>query len=323
MHWKFKALLQNAMARLPSSLSYAVYYQLQRRMGGLRAAKPDRAVRAAVEIAAEIQHHGRQVKDGTFLEVGTGRTVTLPIILWLLGAKRVITVDLHPYLKSELVADEVAYLQSHSGELFDVLAEHDLQPDRFQRLMNVSLPRYALAAALEMCSIEYTAPADASRLPLADGAVDFHVSTNVFEHIPPDSLSSILREAARVLDGKGLAVHRIDHSDHFSHSDRALSPVNFLRYGEREWERLAGNRYMYMNRLQVDDFQRIFAESGHEVLALVANPDRDVLRLLQENPPPLDPHFARKPIATLATMNSLFVSRPRQKQAAAVGERAA
>jgi SAM-dependent methyltransferase len=263
------------------------------------------------------------LKDGVVLEVGTGRTVTLPIILWLLGARRVITVDLHRYLKSELVAADVAYFQSHSDELLEALAECDLQTNRFRQLMSVStLPR-GLNDFLQTCSFQYLAPADAARLPLDEKAVDFHVSTNVFEHIPPDSLASILREAGRVLRSDGLAVHRIDHSDHFSHSDHTLSPINFLRCGEREWARLAGNRYMYMNRLQVDDYQRMFAESGHEVLDLAATPDETVLHQLHESPPPLDSRFAGKPLTTLATMNSLFVSRPRAEQTVVVQEQAA
>lgn len=323
MHWKVKALMQNAVARLPSRWSYAAYYGLQRRFGGLRNVDPRKTVRAAVEIAAAIRQHGRQIADGVVLEVGTGRRLNLPILLWLMGARRVISVDLHPYLKAELIAEDLTYYRSNRDEVADSLRECSLHEDRLEQLLDYSLRDRDVATLMDMCSIQYLAPADAGKLPLADGTIDFHVSTNVFEHIPPAALAAILQEASRVLASTGLAVHRIDHSDHFSHSDPTLSAVNFLRYDERQWARFAGNRYMYMNRLQFDDFEQIYADSGHDVLLRAAEPDEDLLRQLHECPPPLDTRFAGKPMATLATLNSLIVSRPRHKNASNAQDRAA
>ena len=50
----------------------------------------------------------------------------------------------------------------------------------------------------------------------------------------------------------------VDYSDHFSHSDQTISSINFLRYSDDEWQRYAGNRYMYMNRLRHDDVLALF-----------------------------------------------------------------
>jgi hypothetical protein len=60
----------------------------------------------------------------------------------------------------------------------------------------------------------------------------------------------------------GLFVHFIDHSDHFSHSDATISPINFLKHCESDWQGYAGNRYMYMNRLRHDDMIELIRESG-------------------------------------------------------------
>ena len=65
----------------------------------------------------------------------------------------------------------------------------------------------------------------------------------MFEHIPSPVLKAILNEANRVLAPNGVALHHIDPSDHFSHDDAAISPINFLRFSEAQWERLTGNQF--------------------------------------------------------------------------------
>lgn len=314
MHWKMKSLLQSVVAKLPSRLSYSLYYKMQRRFGGLRNVNPGNTLRAAQEISGAIRQNGRELSEGIFLEVGTGRRLNLPILMWLMGAKRVFTVDLHPYLKEELVAKDLHYFQTHRDELADALCESGYRADRFEQLMSLRLGPGVLKELLSQCDIQYLAPVNAAQLPLEAGSIDFHISTNVFEHIPPDALSAILEEASRVIGSEGLAVHRIDHSDHFSHSDRTLSPINFMRYSEKRWARLAGNRYMYMNRLQIDDFQELFKHSGQEVLSVVSKPDQEVLRQLHTSTLPLNTRFASKSKTTLATLTSLFVGRPKKNE---------
>jgi Methyltransferase domain len=311
MHWKLKALIQNAIAALPSRASYHTYYWMQRHFGGLRRVNPLPEIQSALEIAAAILKHGRCIAQKSFLEVGTGRTLNLPITMWLLGAHRVTTVDLNPYLKFELVADDLDYIRTHQAEVIELLTPFQFDTGRFQRLLEFDARRQSLAELLTMCRIQYFAPADATRLPLGDGAVTFHVSSNVCEHISKRTLSGILKEGARVVDANGLCVHRIDHSDHFAHSDPKLSKVNFLRYSDAHWALLSGNRYMFMNRLQMDDFQKLFEQNNHKVLSVEANIDSQALSELCDGSLRLNPRFEGKPLETLATLRSIFVSWPR------------
>jgi hypothetical protein len=64
----------------------------------------------------------------------------------------------------------------------------------------------------------------------------------------------IINEGNRILSEEGLFVHLIDCSDHFSHNDKSISRINFLQYNVTQWNKLAGNRYVYVNRLRHDDF---------------------------------------------------------------------
>lgn len=315
MHWKVKALIQNTISVLPSRLSYSAYYRLQRQFGGLRAVNPLAAMRSAVEIACAIANHGGRIPNSSFLEVGTGRSLGLPITMWLLGADRITTVDLNPYLKYELICEDLQYIRAHPTEVLELFGNLELDKDRFRRLLEFDTSLQDQRDLLAMCGIQYLAPMDAANLPLDDASVTYHVSNNVCEHIPQETLVAIFKEGARVIDDHGLFVHIIDHSDHFAHDDRALSAVNFLRYSDARWTLLAGNRYMYMNRLRVDDFMSVFDESHHEVLSVEARVDATALDQLVTGRVPLDSRFLGKRTETLATLRSLFVSKRREIRA--------
>ncbi|HUU22184.1 MAG TPA: class I SAM-dependent methyltransferase [Phycisphaerae bacterium] len=167
-----------------------------------------------------------------------------------------------------------------------------------------------MADLLDLCAIEYLAPADAARLELPGASVDFHVSLFVFEHVPPDAVAGILAEGARVLRPGGAMVHHIDYSDHFSHSDTSISPINFLQFSDAQWAQYAGNRYMYMNRLRQDDYVEMFRSLGQRiVLARTVSNDK-CLAILRRGDLPLDQRFRAKPLDTLAITSSLFVLEP-------------
>lgn len=283
MNWKLKARLQNLIGILPSSLGYHLYYYAQRHFGGLRSVNPIRRLKAGVGIMDRIRQHNQAIESQTFLEIGTGRSVNLPIALWLCGASRVITVDLNPYLKPELVSEDISFMRDNQQKVKDVFGSYSHQPifqERFERLLtharNMSTRR--LLSAL---NIECMAPADATMLALESHSVDYHVSYTVFEHIPPEILHGILLEGQRILRKGGLFVHCIDMSDHFSHSDTSISAINFLRFNESEWNRYSGNRYMYHNRLRVDDYVHLIGKAELEVLSLETEIDQKALEVLR------------------------------------------
>ena len=145
-------------------------------------------------------------------------------------------------------------------------------------------------------------------LDIEPESVDFHTSYTVLEHIPESIVTDILREGLRVIRPGGLFVHRIDYSDHFSHSDKSISSINFLQYSNEVWARIAGNRYMYMNRLREDDFVAIYEQAGHAIYRLESYVDSNAIRLLENGQLTVDDHFADKPVKMLATTGSWIVS---------------
>ena len=317
MNWLIKSAIQNAIALLPGSLSHRVYYAMQRRFGGLRSIAVEDKLRQGIEIAARARANGLAVAGARVLEVGTGRRLNLPLSLWLQGAESIVTVDLNPYLRAELVHEDLRQIRDERDKV-EALFGDALDRDRLQQLLALA-EDFDLDRLLETCSIRYLSPGDAAGMDLADDSIDLHVSYEVFEHIPGPVLEAILREGSRVISTRGLLVHYIDFSDHFAHSDSSIGPINFLKFGEGSFRLLAGNRYMYMNRLRLDDFEALYARAGQQVLEQLSSPDPATAKVLAEGGLKLAPDFADKPREVLATLNAWMVSRPRDGSPARFG----
>lgn len=299
MNWRVKAGLQTVLASLP--MSNSIYYRVQRTVGNLRPGhtNPLDWYGAAIRIAGWAREAGRDIRGARFLEVGTGRMVNLPTALWLCGAAEVVTVDLNPYLSGELVAESNEYLRRNREavlKLFGAEAESPLFQERFAQLLAF---RGDLKALLKLTGIEYLSPADATRLPRPSGSFDFHISYAVFEHIPAEVIKAILAEAERVLKPGGLLMHTIDPSDHFANDDDSITAINFLQFSDREWNRLAGNKFMYHNRLRAYEYLELFRGAGVRLLREKQVVDEAALRALRHDFP-LDERFRHVPAEELA-----------------------
>ena len=297
------------MGRLPPTLGNAIYYELQCRFGGLRQSNPVSRLKAGIEVVRRIHQFERSVESASFLEIGTGHQLALPLSLWLCGAAEVMTVDLNRYLKERLVMNDVEYLRHHEEEVRNLFVEVSpprLFNERFERLLASASN---LAELLSLTHIRYRAPADASRLPLEANSFDFHVSFTVLEHIPPAVLKRIFQEGRRLLRPSGLFIHHIDFTDHFAHSDDTISTVNFLQFSESEWSRLAGNRYMFHNRLRIDEFKELLLDLNLDILALDSKVDAEAVELVRGGFP-LDERFRNKDWSTNAATDACLVASP-------------
>jgi len=307
--WRQKAAIQRAVAYLPAPIGGRLYYALQRTVGGLSHVDPEERFRAALEMVQRLEAQGCSLVGGTVLELGTGWRLNVPLGLWLLGAQRVVTVDIHRYLRLALVRNDLAALRA-APERFATLFGHHAASSRFcHRFDQLLAFRGTSAALMRLTGIEYLAPADAARLPLADQSVDAYVSFTVLEHIPPDTLIAILRESQRVLRPHGRLVHCIDFTDHSAHSDPSITLVNFLQYDDATWAQLAGNRFAFHNRLRVDEFKALLDASGVTTIVLEpSEPDARSMAALEAGLP-LAARFRGKPPLVNAVKQAWLVGR--------------
>jgi len=308
MHWKLKATIQNTVSLLPSSTSYALYYWLQRHLGGLRRINPVSELSKGIETWKLIKALKYEPLDKVFLEVGTGRIALVPLSYWLMGARKTISIDLNPYLKGELIKESIQYISNHKNEIENLFGSL-LDNKRWNTLLEFTKnANFSTEAYLNLCQIDYIAPSNAANTGLAPHSIDFHTSSKVFEHIPLEILKQIIKEGNRIINKNGLFIHDIDYSDHFSHSDTKISAINFLSYSDHEWERYAGNRYMYMNRLRHDDFLELFRHIGHNIVENIPKIDKRSQDLLKSGVLQLDERFKKKSEDILSISGSWIVS---------------
>jgi hypothetical protein len=311
MDWRNKARIAKWVAALPPGISYSAYYFLQRHFGELGSVDPVRCLKAGVRILELIENNGPHLNgSAAFLEVGTGRTLGLPIALWLCGAARIITVDLNRYLKKELVFEEIDYIAHHLTEVRQVFGCRSDEPVFVKRMALLVNGHRDLDSVLSMINTRYLAPADAGKLDLPCHSIDYHISYMVDQHVRPEALLSIVVEGRRLLSEQGLFIHYSTLSDLFAGVDSSISRVNFLQFREQEWEAIAGNRYMYHNRLRVDELAALWRQGGARILEMDCSIDPESLQVLQSGTLVLDPRFREKSPETNATRNAWIVAAP-------------
>lgn len=279
MHWQHKAKIMKICALLPAG-GGGIYRFIQKTFGRLKA-DPKSRIPAQVEMARWILDSGGKIEGKTFLEVGTGHNPIVPIGFFLSGAEKIVTVDLHKRLDFGILKKSLVWMAENRDEIYGYysrVAEKAVFDDRMDLMGRLKgTPEKFLLEA----NILYLAPADASNTDLPDASVDYHISTTVFEHIPGVDLEQILKEAKRILKKDGFAIHFIDLSDHFQHQDQSITSINFLRYSEKNWEKIAGNEFAYCNRLRASDYFGLFEGLGFDVCRKEVQEDKEARENLE------------------------------------------
>ena len=301
MRWLAKAALQQGIGALPhaESVNYAFQRRVSRTLptgeGVLR-----RKFRRALAHIRAYEEHGpqRELGGATFYEFGAGWDLAIQLSYWALGVERQTLVDIRPNLRPELVNLTLERLHRLRGEL----GEEAGRPVR-----DPGPRRISAAADLRAFGIDYLAPRDAGATGLEAESIDFVTSTNTLEHIPAAHLVAILSECRRLLRPDGAMSSRIDLCDHYSYSDRSLTPYNFLRYSDRAW-RLLESRLSHQNRLRRPDYLQAFATAGLAVVDERARAPDTALERLQALD--LAPRFRAYTLDDLAVTRLFLVARP-------------
>ena len=280
LNWQTKAKIMKTCALLPAG--GGIYRLIQKSFGRLKA-NPMSRIPAQIEMAQWILDMGGESEGKTFFEVGTGHNPIVPIGSFLCGAEKVITVDLHRRLDFGILKKSLEWMSKNRDEIrgyYDGVANPQIT-QIIERLDLIDSLKEVPEKFLSEANIQYLAPADAADTGLPDASVDYHISSTVFEHIPEVDIKRILKEAKRILKKDGIAIHFIDLSDHFQHQDKIITKINFLRYSEKEWDKIAGNEFAYCNRLRASDCLALFKEAGFDVCRKEATVDDEARKSMK------------------------------------------
>ena len=296
--WIAKALIQKAVSRTGMLRAY----HLAQRVGGrLRNFDPSSRLVEAGLMAADVGID--KLTGSTAVEVGTGWAPIIPIGLHLLGARRILSFDLTAHLMPEVT---LAALPKINECLPDFSAHSGVPLPALKDRLSQLLESRDLDTLAKKIGFEYHAPLDVTQSAIEPQSVDLVYSNLVFEHVTVKALNSILAHSRRILKSEGLAWHHVDYSDHYAHTFKDLSLINFLRYGERRWNMIGQSDLHYQNRLRKSDYVRAFRAAGFEVAHCIDNfgvSEEQARRI------PLAEPFAQCELSDLTCTSSRFVLR--------------
>ncbi len=286
MSWKLKAHALAVLSRVPAGR--AVYHHLQK-LAGTNRLHVRRDLDRGLELADLVHQAGEKIEGTVCVEVGTGWRPFVPFLFALGGARRVLTIDVNPWLTWDYARETWQALEPHLGEIAAVcqLPEHDV----FRRYYSASKEASSLDRLLGALHIEYVYPGDARATGLPERSVDLVLSSNVLEHIPRDVQLDIHKESRRILKSRGLTVHRFNPQDHYATVDGGITHANFLRYSSRAWHWYGGSGLAYHNRLRSRDYRDLFAEAGLDVEICRERVDQRSLEVIRSGELPVHAEF--------------------------------
>ncbi|MCQ9204972.1 MAG: class I SAM-dependent methyltransferase [Omnitrophica bacterium] len=193
--------------------------------------------------AIEIGLDGKKI-----VEIGSGWLPIMPYFLkYFSKCQEVLTYDIREHYSSVKI--------SQFNKIF------------FSEFMNQLIPEIADKRYNLPAGIKYYPSTDFINVPLPENSVDLIVSRFVLEHISFEDLLNIHIAAKKCLKKNGAIAHLIgasDHRAHAAHTDKSLSLYDFLKYSQKEWERIQ-TRFDYHNRLRMPQYEEIFKKAGFSI----------------------------------------------------------
>ncbi|HTK76174.1 MAG TPA: methyltransferase domain-containing protein [Gemmataceae bacterium] len=300
MWWQLKWAKNAAFGLLPFA---GAVRRSKRRLRPYPTDVPPFTLEEGFRLLELLREAGFEVRGATVIEIGTGWRPIIPLLFSLSGAARLVSVDTQRLMDGPSFAGTAISLSAHAAEVADRLGLDEQDVRHF-----LVAPPGELADSLARFRMEYYAPCDLVCSPLPDGAFDGVISRAVLEHVPPDVLRPLLRRVFRLLRPGGWTCHAVDNSDHWSHGDRRLSRVNFLRYSDRLFAFL--NRFNaldYQNRLRHPEYVDFLRDAGFDILVSRSDPEPRALEDLKTLP--LADRFRAFSKEDLARLDSYFLAR--------------
>jgi hypothetical protein len=189
------------------------------------------------------------------LELGTGYVGATPVVMWLLGAAAVTSIDLNRLLVLDSLKESIRL--ADRVELFNVLKPYVTS----ERALETRIVRmYAWLDSSPRTlpgGITYVAPCDLLTYQFTS-QFDLIFSVSTLEHIPRTMVAPFIQRTASVLAASGAGLHAIDLSDHL---DSAHNPLGFLAASRTDYCE-DSNADSRGTRIRSAEWVNIFSASG-------------------------------------------------------------
>lgn len=250
-------------------------------------------IRQGLQIIGCLQAQGADV-TGQVLELGTGWLPIIPLLFHLAGAKHLVLTDIERLMDRRAMGVAQAKVLESLPLVASALGQTE---------------KHLASRLSDGFEPEYLVPWN-SRYHAAN-SIDVIYSRAVLEHVSPPVLERLFQEFRHILRPTGAMCHVIDNSDHWEHQDKTLSRVDFLRYEEGLYWKLATcDPQAYQNRLRHSDYMHLFRRHGWRTVFAQGSPDEKCLSDLKTLE--LAARFRGRDHRDLAVLTSVFVLRPEE-----------
>jgi SAM-dependent methyltransferase len=211
----------------------------------------DRAFYNLVHVHRQLRMLAESVgvdfRGKTVLELGSSPEPTLPLILLLDGAERIVVNNVFA-LGNTVPRSTVQLLN-----LF-MTSMRDVPPERVQEVIEW----HGDTGWLRPEQFERHAPMGAEELPLADESMDIVFSMAVLEHVQQPR--AVLTRTFELMKPGGWCFHAIDLRDHRDFR----RPLEFLSLTEEQYVEATGGSE---NRVRAEEYVELFREIGFQLVS--------------------------------------------------------
>lgn len=306
--WKLKTAVQRLISCMPKSYYWNGLLQKYVTKGYFVS---DRVFEGKLKLCGKHLEFYRKFslnpkKHFEAFELGAGAWPIIPIGLYLCGAERIITYDLHPVLENDTLESVLKHFEKYieSKKIYEILP--GAHKDRVKTLKEaISNKKWDTPKDfLNQLNID-ARKGDARRTDVDNSSKDLIFSTVVLEHIDRDIILDLYKEFRRIAKPDAIMSHYIGLEDQYCGFDSSITPFNFLRYSDKQWSRY-NNPMIPLTRLRLTDHRALVEESGFELLheeSILGDPE-DLKSV------PLADKFEGYPVEDLLARFSWLVSTP-------------
>ena len=205
----------------------------------------------------------------TVVEPGTGWLGLDLVLFHLAGARRVLTYDTMPWLRTELLRRNAEVLADATDTVKrwrgTVPGDVDERAERLRTSLDASR-----GTLLKRLGVTARVTRSMGRPEGDSASVDLFYTDSVMQFVAPGDLTVLVREARRFLKPSGRCFHVVDCRDSHAQHDRRIPPLAYLAWPEPAWNLLTSRYLNYQNRWRMPQFVALF--------------DREVFRVRILNP---------------------------------------
>ena len=240
INWKIKSLLYR----------FLNFFKLYKALFFIQKKITKRSNIDLKEIAFYWQYHLNYLKENnskTILEIGAGKSLAQNIFL------------------------SYSFKQKIEQTLIDVSRMIDLDlfnkaNDQISKLLGVNKLPFAKSIddLKKNYNLNYLAPMSLSQIIKNKLQFDACISSNTLEHLSEEDLKKTFLLLKKIIKKEGIISAAIDYSDHYSHTDKNIDNLNFLRFTNDEWNK-HNTPMLFQNRLRHQDYRKFFKLNKYKI----------------------------------------------------------